>query len=88
MREISFIRYAYQGLALNEFKDARFSPKYDNGDEAPLSMQGNDFLAALGIAHHTVAHCALMLAVLTAAFNLLAYLQATHCPAHDRIASL
>ena len=77
VREISFIRYAYQGLALNEFKGAtNYSPKYDNGELAPFPLQGDDFLGALGIAHHTVGHCALMLAVLTAAFNLLAYLQA------------
>ena len=76
VREISFIRYAYQGLALNEFKDASFSKFYDNGSEAPHGgMQGNDFLRALGISKHTVAHSALMLAVLTAAFNILAFLQ-------------
>ena len=68
LREVSFIRYAFQALSVNEFKDATFS--CSSGDTSCIT--GNEHLERLNFDDVTVGGNCAILAGIIVGFNLLA----------------
>ena len=69
LRELSFIRYAFQALCVNEFKDAEFS--CDNAS-TQTCIDGNEHLDRLNFDDVTIWGNSLILAAMIVGFNLLA----------------
>ena len=69
---ISFIRYAFEALMTNEFKDAQFTCTDSSGRPVPVCLDGNMYLAQLNF-ENTIAFSCAMLGVLAVAFNAVAY---------------
>ena len=73
IKYISFIRYAFQGLMINEFKDASFDCNYSDGTLSPTCMDGNAFLRRMNFHNYSVQMNIVLLVVIAVAFNFLAY---------------
>lgn len=73
LKEISFIRYAFKGAAVNEFEGSRFACSAD--PDAPCIEHGDQYLERLGFDGEGIILSSLViLLVIGAAFNFLAYM--------------
>lgn len=74
LREISFIRYAFKALMVNEFEGAAFTCG-DAFTDTSCASSGNAVLSQLGFLEDgTIVTCVVILLGISAAFNLLAFL--------------
>jgi len=72
IKYISFIRYAFQALCVNEFKGAAFTCS-EKDLAIGRCLQGDQMLEQLKFGEVSVAMNCLYLAIMVAAFNILAY---------------
>lgn len=74
LKHISFIRYAFTALAINEFKDAVFACEPDVvGQPKKACLDGNEMLERLTFQNTTISNECYYLFALLAAFNIVAY---------------
>jgi len=69
LKYISFIRYAYQALSVNEFRGAIFEP---SSPPKPYDMNGDQFLAAQNFENVTIFENCVYLGIMLAVFNIMA----------------
>jgi hypothetical protein len=77
LKHISFIRYTFQGLVINEFKGQTFDcdlPPAGNATMAPPCANGDDLLAQLNFDDIEIWFVVMMNVIIGCAFHLLAYI--------------
>mmetsp|Transcript_66636 Transcript_66636/g.177394 ORF Transcript_66636/g.177394 Transcript_66636/m.177394 type:complete len:158 (+) Transcript_66636:1-474(+) len=75
LKYISFIRYAFQALAVNEFSGAQFDCEAAeaNATEPVICLDGDDWLRSLNFDDVSIGTNVAIMIALIAAFNLAAY---------------
>ena len=73
IKYISFIRYAFQGLMINEFAGNQFTCVYEDGSPADVCLDGDAYLQRLNFDDDTIALSCVLLIVIAVAFNAVAY---------------
>ena len=73
IKYISFIRYAFQGLMINEFAGNQFTCVYEDGSPADVCLDGDAYLQRLNFDDDTIALSCVLLMVIAVAFNAVAY---------------
>lgn len=73
VKYISFVRYAFQALMINEFEGAQFECVFEDGSPAQVCLDGDAYLARLNFDDDTIVVSCALLAVIAFAFNALAF---------------